>query len=352
MMVPNNRYLRESGHDDPREDFVRLLARIGRPLLYDPAAPRYGLPPWEHDLIEAYYDNASIAFERLEEIGALETIHQPEWPTYNEVPEDRARFGRVLFPRRPDGEVGDGIEFVRQMRGAAERLGVTVRTRCRATGVYVDANGEVVGVEAEGDDGPVRLGARRAVVFASGGFAHNEALRREHLNGLYAGSCAGLTSEGDFVPIAKALRIPLVNMHSAWGSPLVFEHALRTGTELMSNFAVPGDSIVVVNKYGVRIGNEKATYNDRTQTHFVWIPHGRSTRTSCSSPSGTGATPISSPLRRATTPVTSSRRKETTGRTSSAGRPSTSSPVSSPNGSRGFPRGRGASGSKATSPHG
>ncbi len=272
MMVPNNRYLREAGGEDPKEDFVRLLARIGRPLLYDPAAPRYGLPAWEHALIEAYYDNASAAFEHLEEIGALRTIHQPDWPTYNEVPEDRARFGRVLFPRRPDGSVGDGAEFLRQMLVAADRLGVTVVTGCRATGVFLDDEGAVVGVRASGPDGPIELGARKAVVFASGGFTHNEQLRREHLNGLYAGGCAALTSEGDFVPVVKALGVPLVNMHAAWGSPLLYEHALRAGTELMSNFAVPGDSIVVVNKYGRRVGNEKATYNDRTQVHFVWDP--------------------------------------------------------------------------------
>jgi hypothetical protein len=41
---------------------------------------------------------------------------------------------------------------------------------------------------------------------------------------------------------------------------------------LISNFAVPGDSILLVNRYGVRVGNEKTTYNDRTQAHFGWDP--------------------------------------------------------------------------------
>jgi hypothetical protein len=33
-----------------------------------------------------------------------------------------------------------------------------------------------------------------------------------------------------------------------------------------------GDSVISVNKYGRRACNEKATYNDRTQSHFGWDP--------------------------------------------------------------------------------
>jgi hypothetical protein len=116
----------------------------------------------------------------------------------------------------------------------------------------------------------VALGARKAVVFASGGFAHNEALRREYFGGLYTTGCSAVTGEGDLIPIAKALGVPLLNMHAAWGSPVVYEQVLDRDPGLISNFAIPGDSIIQVNRFGVRVGNEKATYNDRTQSHFVW----------------------------------------------------------------------------------
>src|SRR5580693_2329708 len=36
MMVPNNRYMQRTGQPDAREDFIRFLARVGRPLLYRP----------------------------------------------------------------------------------------------------------------------------------------------------------------------------------------------------------------------------------------------------------------------------------------------------------------------------
>src|ERR1700681_2469341 len=77
MMVPNSRYMQDAGLEDPREDFIRFLARVGRPLLYRPDAERFGLPEWEHRLIETYYDNAASAFAHLEDIGALRTAHQP-----------------------------------------------------------------------------------------------------------------------------------------------------------------------------------------------------------------------------------------------------------------------------------
>jgi 3-oxosteroid 1-dehydrogenase len=273
MMVPNNRYLRELGKHESKEDFARFLARVGRPLLYDASAPCFGLPQWEYDLIEAWYDNAAAAFDRLDEIGALKTVHQPGWSSYNEVAEDVLVFGRQIWVARPDGSVGDGKEFMRQMLEAADRLGISVRTEHRVGGVFVNGAGEVVGLSAESADGPVALRARKAVVFASGGFTHNADLCREYLGGLFVPGCAAQTSEGDFIPIVKALGLPLINMHAAWGAPVVLEHALDRDPRMISNFSTPGDGIFAVNKFGVRVGNEKTTYNDRTRQHFPWDPH-------------------------------------------------------------------------------
>jgi hypothetical protein len=272
MMIPNNRYLRDEGREDPKEDFVRFLARVGRPLLYDPDRPRFGLPEWEYDLIETYWENAAASVERLEELGAMELMHTPDWPSYNEVPEDKARFGRVIFSTGADGEMGTGVDCIERLRAAAERFGTRVLTEHRVEGVYVDPDGAVVGVRAVTPDGPVDVRARKAVVFATGGFAHNDALRRESFGGRYVTGCSAITGEGDLVPIARALGAPLLNMDSAWGSPVVLEQVLDGDPGLISNFTIPGDSIIEVNKYGVRVGNEKTTYNDRTHSHFGWDP--------------------------------------------------------------------------------
>ena len=272
LFVPNNRFMREAGLVDPREDFMRFLARVGRPLLYDPDHPHLGLPRWEYDLIGVYWDSAAQGVERLEALGALRTTHVPDWSSYNEVPEDKAPFGRVLFTLAAGGELGSGASCMALMREKAQEMGVTMLTEHRVSAVYRQEDGRIAGVRALTTAGPVSIRSHRAVVFATGGFVHNDALRREFLNGFYPGGCAARTGEGDLIPIAKALGVPLYHMSSAWGSPLVLEQALDEDPGLIANFSLPGDSILEVNKYGLRIGNEKATYNDRTQAHFIWDP--------------------------------------------------------------------------------
>jgi succinate dehydrogenase/fumarate reductase flavoprotein subunit len=271
-MVPNNRYLQEAGQEDPRQDFISLLARVGRPLLYDPADPHFGLPAWEFELIETYYDHAAEAWAHMEQLGAMKTMHTPEWSTYNELPQDKSPFGRVMFNQDDHGELTNGRGAIDRMQATAKDLGVELVLGFRVDGVYVNDAGEVVGVRGVEGGETKSIRATKAVVFATGGFTHSERYAREYLNGQYVGGCAARTSTGDIIPIAKALGVPLYHMHSAWGAPVVYEQALDEDPALIANFSLQGDSVFSVNKYGRRVCNEKATYNDRTQSHFPWDP--------------------------------------------------------------------------------
>jgi 3-oxosteroid 1-dehydrogenase len=272
MMVPNNRYLQELGQDDPREDFIRFLARVGRPLLYDRDGEFFGLPEWEYRLIETWYDHAAEAFAHMEDTGAMLIEHQPEWSSYNDLPEDKRRLGRVLFNVDDDGEVINGRPVIDRLTARIEDHGGVVLTEHRVDGVFLNRAGEVVGVRATHAGHPVVARAHRAVAFASGGFTHSERYAREYLNGMYVGGCAARTNEGDLIPIAQALGIPLFHMHSAWGAPVLYEQALDRDPDLIANFSLMGDSSFSVNAHGMRVANEKATYNDRTQSHFRWDP--------------------------------------------------------------------------------
>jgi 3-oxosteroid 1-dehydrogenase len=272
MMIPNNRHMQAAGQADPREDFVRFLARVGRPLLYRPDAEFFGLPEWEYRLIETYYDNAAEAIGHLEDIGAIRAAHQPAWASYNDLEEDKGRFGRVIFNVDENGELTNGRAAIDRLLQFAQSAGVNLLREHRVDGVYANAGGEIVGVRTLADGREVRVRAHKAVVFATGGFPHSPRYAREYLNGMYVGGCAARTSEGDIIPIAKALGLPLFHMHSAWGSPLLYEQALDEDPALIANFSLAGDSVLSVNKYGRRACNEKATYNDRTQSHFAWDP--------------------------------------------------------------------------------
>jgi succinate dehydrogenase/fumarate reductase flavoprotein subunit len=109
----------------------------------------------------------------------------------------------------------------RLARTAAD-MGVEVRTGHRVDGLIQAPDGEVLGVtvtDANGDQR--RIGARRGVVFASGGFTQDAELRRSHLDGPYVGGCAAPTNTGDFVRIGSAAGAAFANMQFAWGGPSV-----------------------------------------------------------------------------------------------------------------------------------
>src|SRR5262249_9892781 len=143
----------------------------------------------------------------------------------------------------------------------------------RAQRGLVNPRGELAGLEVQGKGGAsVRVRARRAVVFASGGFTHDDELVRNFQPGPIFGGCAVPTNEGDFVRIAEALGARLGHMQSAWRAQVVLEQALQVSSTPDDGFMPPGDSMILVNRFGRRVVDEKANYNERTRVHFAWDP--------------------------------------------------------------------------------
>jgi hypothetical protein len=143
--------------------------------------------------------------------------------------------------------------------------------------VLTNADREVVGVEAERADGThVRVRARRAVVFATGGYTHDRELVSTFQPGPLYGGCAVPTNQGDFIYIATALGARLGHMQSAWYAQVVLEQALRFAAVPDAVFMPPGDSMILVNRMGRRCVNEKANHNERPQVHFFWDSTSRS----------------------------------------------------------------------------
>jgi len=248
------------------------MARLSRPEMYNPDAPRLGMPEWEYSQYEAIYDNASNATELLSKKGALEYRHCDFVPDYwAELPEDKASKGRVLLPKGARESMSDGGEVaVEAMSAAAKRDGVDIRTGHRVQRVIRNGKGEVVGVEADTAKGKKRFFARKAVVFCSGGFTHNIELRKNYLSAPVYGGCAARSNEGDFVYIAGALGAQLRNMNYAWMCPIVFEKAVAGDPGLIGTFSPSGDSMIYVNKEGHRVTNEKLAYNESAQAFFQW----------------------------------------------------------------------------------
>jgi succinate dehydrogenase/fumarate reductase flavoprotein subunit len=271
--IPNNSLMREAGVEDNRTDALRYMARLSRPHLYNPNTERFGMDEWEFSMAEAFYDNASIANDTLIEMGALKPMYAPDVPDYHsELPEDTAPYGRTLFPEDPNGEPGKGPEMTRRFLAAAQERDIPIRVNHRVEAVVVDADGAVAGVIASNEGREVAFRAKQAVIFASGGFTHNRELRQNFLQASIFGGCAALTNEGDFVNIATALGAPLRNMNFAWMAPMPLEISLQGSPYTSGIFAVPGDSMIIVNKHGRRVANEKGIYNELTTVFFEFDP--------------------------------------------------------------------------------
>ena len=271
--IPNNTSMRDDGKPDEKKSFIAYCARLSRPQAYNAADERCGMTEWEYETVSALYDNASVANDTLAEMGVIKPLYSPAIPDYHStLPEAKAPYGRTLQIDRGDGEMGKGDVLTACFLAACEEWNVPVLVDHRVSGVVMDDDGTVVGVRASTPGGDRHFHARQAVIFASGGFTHDDELRKNFLPAAIVSGCAAPTNEGDFVHIATALGLPLRNMNFAWMAPIPFEIALQKSPHLSGIFAVPGDSMIWVDKYGNRVVNEKTIYNELAMSFLEYDP--------------------------------------------------------------------------------
>ncbi|HEY5112802.1 MAG TPA: FAD-dependent oxidoreductase [Coriobacteriia bacterium] len=278
--IPNNRFQRERGIVDSKDDATRYMARYSYPQLFDPDDPHLGLPDHEYELIESYYDHACEMVEFMDRVGAVKPIQEINWTgqpqiDYQEgIPENKCIRGRVLYSQDPEGKMSYGDELVRQMHSWATEHEIPLFLGHRVSRIVRSATGEVLGVEAAtADGGTVSFRARKAVVFGSGGFTHDPDLMLRLQRGPHFGGCAAPANTGDFFYLGTEIGAMPANTAGAWRAEIVLEQALSDPNGSHNVFYVLGDSMLEVNKRGVRIMDEKRNYTDRSMVHFVWDPN-------------------------------------------------------------------------------
>lgn len=279
LWIPDNFSLRAKGVEDRKDDCLRYMARFAYPERYDASRPDLGAGPAAYALLEAFYDNASAAIERLRGAGVLRLAEWrgfgPDVPAIDyldHVPENKVPTGRALGPLRDDGSMGLGGDLVAQFRAGIDKRGIPTLLGHRVMRIVRDESGRVAGVEAESGGATVRVGARKGVVFATGGYAHDAELVATHQRNRFWGSCAGPWATGDFIRIAGAAGARMGNLTGAWRTQVVFEDALRSPKLGGGVFFPPGDSMLQVNRHGRRVVNEHRNYNDRTVVHGQYDP--------------------------------------------------------------------------------
>ena len=273
--IPNNRFMREKGWTDPREDAVRYMARYSFTELYDPNAPFYGIPENNYHQMEAMYDNAAPAVELLESLGAMQYRADDSWDYWDYAPENKAPQGRLVWTvPRPNTNARGGAELIAQMKDWLDKKNMPILLDHRVTKLILNSKKEVIGVEATTDDGARTLSFRalKAVHFGSGGFILNKELRLNFQRGPVFGACGPMTNQGDFVYIAAEIGAKLGNMQNGWRFQLVLDQALQSPALATDCWGVIGDSMVLVNKFGRRVVDEKRPYADRGEVHFIYDP--------------------------------------------------------------------------------
>jgi len=277
--IPNNRFQKEKGITDPKEDAMRYMARCSYPQLYNPGDPKLGLPDNEYALIETYYDNATKMVDYLLENDAVKSIQEINWTGKPQVdyadhlPENKGIRGRVLYSQDQTGKMAYGGELIRQLKACATANNIPMLVNHEVTKILKNSKGEVIGLEVHTTENEtLRFRARKAVIFGSGGYTHNKEMMLHFQRGPHFGGCAAPTNTGDFVNLGSEIGVKLANMAGAFRAQIMVEAALAQPDGVNNVFYIPGDSVLEVNKYGNRVMDEKRNYNDRTMTHFVWDP--------------------------------------------------------------------------------
>lgn len=276
--VPMNRHQREAGIKDRREDALRYMARYSYSHLYRPDHKYFGVPEDRFLLMEAYLDNASRMVEHLENEEVFETIMeinwtgQPQVDYQNHLPENKNIRGRVLYSKDEEGKLGYGYTLVSHFQKWAEEKEISMLLNFEVTKILQDETGRVNGVMTSTPNGDVAFKAKKGVIFATGGYTHNDEYILSFQRGPIYGGCSAPTCTGDFIKMGSQLGARLGNLNGAFRAQSVFENVLENPGGSNNVFYLPGDSMFMVDKYGKRVVDEKRNYNDRGMIHFVWDP--------------------------------------------------------------------------------
>ena len=297
MWIPNNRFVADR---DSRADAIAYITRLSDGRVTDPS------------LIEHYVDTAPVMFEwllantgydsephiQLDDYYSVignrlpgvrhfpRTCAVKPYPAGAELGEELARKiasgpwippQEISFPEQRRGDVGPEELAKRQregwrakgggliaplLKGLVDR-GVEVRTATPATELITDDEGAVVGVIALGPDGPRRIGARRGVVLACGGFDWNPEMVKTFI-GYEVKPVTSAPNTGDGHQMAMAVGAKLGSMNSFFGYGVIYEpwETGRDGKPVPQMLMGLGPGSIIVNQHGQRFMHGGYTYND------------------------------------------------------------------------------------------
>ena len=301
VWLPGNHKMAEAGIDDSREDALAYIRRLTNGTEPDPAllevyvdtAPEvlryledhtpvrmhisplpdyywtWGIPgnrPMPARAVEAdpypvrdelpEWADRLVSRGTLMSLGAATTLTEDFMPQTPELVEELKR--REEQDIRPKG----AALIARLFKGLLER-GVDAKLETPVRALVTNDDGDVIGVVAEHAGTEERIGARKGVVLACGGFEWNPELVRAHI-GYDVKPLSPPNNVGDGLTMASDVGAKLANLTSYWGTPVMFDPEITRDGELVPQFewGRGAPSSIVVNAKGKRFANEALPYND------------------------------------------------------------------------------------------
>ena len=199
LAAPGNYLQQKNGIDDSPERFAADMLKAGLGLNHP-------------DLVWIVAERAAETIEWTRDELGVRYLDQLD------------RFGGHSAARSLTTRSHSGVDIIKAQVARLAELGIRVRTQCRFTDFLTSADGEIRGVcfregyrFSEDDSGtPQTIGARRAVVLATGGFANDQAFRTAQHPGLDATvqttNHRGATAEG----LIAALGLEACPVHLSW----------------------------------------------------------------------------------------------------------------------------------------
>ena len=167
------------------------------------------------------------------------------------------------------------------LRQKLDEVGVEILMDTAATELVTDAEGAVVGVLAQGPDGPLAIRAE-ATLLATGGFENNDEMRRKYLPFNILSTCSSTNNTGDGHRMGAAVGAELSNMGCFFGVPSI----MTTGDDpeqLLAENRVAHEAVgndwciyrnmpgaIVVNRKGRRFANEGSGYDPYVLTFAAY----------------------------------------------------------------------------------
>lgn len=255
--IPLNYAAKAEGIEDNREDAYKYLKTVSAGQSSE-------------ELINTYLDNANPMLEwSRDKFGYNWALGGKAFEDYYEVEGFRPR-GRKVNLTGPDGANVSGGGTWQIFRQTIDELGIEVMLETAGKELVTNAAGEVIGVKAEGIDGPLNIKAKKGVILGTGGFDFNREMTTTFLRGPIFASNSVQTNTGDGHLMGMAVGADLRNMNSCWGLPFmpVDPDRLMGEADWQMYRGKPG--AIVVNKYGERIGNEASAYHVFNRAFWLW----------------------------------------------------------------------------------